>query len=347
MKAHVHLSELLADDLLLDRVAARHDPGSEPVAALLAALARHADTPLRPARSARRFRRHRALTAMAVLVVGASGVGAAAAVTQPGRVWPSRDSLRMTDLEAGAATAPSVPPVPPAPVPAPTATAGAPRAANGAYTLIRDAAGRIVLAPSGVVEARGRVASTQQAAQAPAAAPGTAQPRAGSIHSANEPHLSFFLATDPDSVGAGKPRLDAPPGTVRPRTPDNSGGGPTDETMTPATTAPQPTPTPTLSAGKGDSSGRSLPGADERSTPAAGHLPLAASTTDPVVPDERQEAGTPAFVPSEPPTDPPAASRPPEAPAPDTSTSAKQEQPPQEVDEADAGAEALPTEPVS
>jgi hypothetical protein len=156
---------------------------------------------------------------MAVVVLGASGVGAAAAVTQPGRIWPSRDSLRMTQLEAGAATAPSTP------APAPAARAGAPRAAaGGAYALIRDAADRIVLLPSGAAASRGPAASSPQAAkgaEAPVAAPGAAQLRADSVREAAEPHLSFFLATDSNSLEARKPRLDASPGKAKPGTPDD------------------------------------------------------------------------------------------------------------------------------
>ncbi len=76
--------DVLADDLLLDRIAGRVDAGPEPVAGLLAALAAHADTPL-PARTGRRriANKHRYLGAFAVLAVAASGAGVAAAVTLP------------------------------------------------------------------------------------------------------------------------------------------------------------------------------------------------------------------------------------------------------------------------
>jgi hypothetical protein len=77
-------SDLLADDLLLDRIAGRADAGAEPVSVLLAALAAHADTPL-PARTGRRriANKHRYLGAFAALAVAASGAGVAAAVTLP------------------------------------------------------------------------------------------------------------------------------------------------------------------------------------------------------------------------------------------------------------------------
>src|SRR6476620_3418994 len=78
------MSDLIADDLLLDRLAGRVDAGSEPVATLLGALAAHADTPL-PARTGRRriANKHRYLGAFAALAVAASGAGVAAAVTLP------------------------------------------------------------------------------------------------------------------------------------------------------------------------------------------------------------------------------------------------------------------------
>jgi hypothetical protein len=339
MKTHVHLSELRADDLLLDRLAARADAGSEPVVVLLAALSRHAETPLRPARSVRRPRRHRALTAMAVVVLGASGVGAAAAVTQPGRIWPSRDSLRMTQLEAGAATAPSTP------APAPAARAGAPRAAaGGAYALIRDAADRIVLLPSGAAASRGPAASSPQAAkgaEAPVAAPGAAQLRADSVREAAEPHLSFFLATDSNSLEARKPRLDASPGKAKPGTPDDPAGG---GTMTVATAAPEPAPAPRLSAGGGAAPGPVLPGGERRSAPATEPRDQAGSTGR-RVPEAKPDTTPP--VPSESPTAPWA----PQSPAPGTSgasgTSSTDAEPSQERAATEAPPEAPPAEPVS
>src|SRR3954470_23372667 len=79
------MSDLVADDLLLNRLAGRVDAGSEPVAGLLGALAAHADTPL-PSRTGRRrvANKHRYLGAFAALAVAASGAGVAAAVTLPG-----------------------------------------------------------------------------------------------------------------------------------------------------------------------------------------------------------------------------------------------------------------------
>ncbi|GAA5022389.1 hypothetical protein GCM10023258_12610 [Terrabacter aeriphilus] len=82
------MSDLVADDLLLDRLAGRFDAGAEPVAQLLSALAGHADAPL-PGRSPRRRigrRHHRYLGAFAALAVGASGAGVAAAVGLPDAV---------------------------------------------------------------------------------------------------------------------------------------------------------------------------------------------------------------------------------------------------------------------
>lgn len=78
------LSDLIADDLLLDRLGGRADHGSEPIAGLLSALAVHADTPL-PSRTGRRriANKHRYLGAFAALAIAASGAGVAAAVSLP------------------------------------------------------------------------------------------------------------------------------------------------------------------------------------------------------------------------------------------------------------------------
>ncbi|MDC5696957.1 hypothetical protein OO014_06765 [Intrasporangium calvum] len=84
MTKPVPLSDLVADDLLIDRAARRLTPGDEPVERLLAALAAHADHPLGQPQSRRRTGRRRALSALTALAVGASGAGVAAAVTVPG-----------------------------------------------------------------------------------------------------------------------------------------------------------------------------------------------------------------------------------------------------------------------
>ena len=78
------LSDLVADELLLDRLAARADCGYDPLASVLGALATHADTPLGRG-PVRRGGRHRLFMTFAVLAVGASGAGVAAAVTLPDR----------------------------------------------------------------------------------------------------------------------------------------------------------------------------------------------------------------------------------------------------------------------
>lgn len=139
MNRHPIMGELAADDRLLDRLAAREDAGPDAAASMLAALARHADLPLMAPSPPRRFVRRRALTALTALVVGASGVGVAAA-TGPGSFWP-RQSHRVPDAEAvlprAAATVPAVP--------APTLPSAG--LATRGYALVRDAAGRISLAP--------------------------------------------------------------------------------------------------------------------------------------------------------------------------------------------------------
>ncbi|GAB3067643.1 hypothetical protein GCM10027053_34350 [Intrasporangium mesophilum] len=90
------MSDLAADDLLLDHLAARRDAGGEPVAVMLGALAAHADTPL-PAHTGRRKvgRKHRYIGAFAALAVAASGAGVAAAVTLPSRGLSAADRARI------------------------------------------------------------------------------------------------------------------------------------------------------------------------------------------------------------------------------------------------------------
>jgi hypothetical protein len=345
MRTHVHLSQLVADDLLLDRLAARSDAGSDPMVALLAALSRHAETPLRPASSPRPFRRHRALTAMAVLVVGASGVGAAAAMTQPGRVWPSRDSLRMTQLEAGGATAPSTP------VPAPKTSAAAPGSAGAAHALVHDAAGRIALTPSGALGSRGGATSTLQAAQGPGAVPRAAQPGAKSVHESEQPHQSFFLATGSSSDKAGKLHLYASQGKTK-RTPDDaahhSAGDPALEATTLATMALAPAPTPKPSVGRRGASSRPvLEVGDEQAIPAAGP-PVPAGSTGPSEDEAGPDGKAPAL--SEPlTTAPPAAdgSTSEMSESSPTSPAATPEQPSGGVDEPLTAVQTTPTEPVS
>lgn len=78
------LSDLVADDLLLDALGRRADCGHDPLVSVLGALAAHADTPLvSGGLHRRRGSRKRLFTTFAVLAVGATGAGVAAAVTLP------------------------------------------------------------------------------------------------------------------------------------------------------------------------------------------------------------------------------------------------------------------------
>ncbi|ADU47543.1 hypothetical protein [Intrasporangium calvum] len=81
MTGPVPLSDLVADDLLLDRLAGRLPAGPEPVEQMLARLAAHADHPLVGRPTVRRSGRRRALSALSALALGASGAGVAAAVS--------------------------------------------------------------------------------------------------------------------------------------------------------------------------------------------------------------------------------------------------------------------------
>ena len=156
------LSDLIADDLLLDRLAARVDAGSDRLAGLLGALAAQADTPL-PLRTGRRRigNKHRYLGAFAALAVAASGAGVAAAVTVPahGSSQPDRAlTVTLTDDSARSH-------VPTTPLP----RLGLPQTSRSTHTpalvLARRGDGDVVLVPAGFVAAPAR--------------PGGATPRTG------------------------------------------------------------------------------------------------------------------------------------------------------------------------
>ena len=150
------MSDLIADDLLLDRLAGRVDAGSEPVAALLGALAAHADTPL-PSRTGRRriANKHRYLGAFAALAVAASGAGVAAAVTLPANGPSQADRARIVKKmdESARSDSPS----------ALLARLGLPQTSGTTeakgLVLARAEDGTIVLLPAAVVAARGRAAA--------------------------------------------------------------------------------------------------------------------------------------------------------------------------------------------
>jgi hypothetical protein len=150
------LSDLIADDLLLDRLAGRVDAGSEPVATLLGALAAHADTPL-PSRTGRRriANKHRYLGAFAALAVAASGAGVAAAVTLPTNGPSQADRARIVRKmdESARSDSPS----------ALLARLGLPQTSGTTeakgLVLARAEDGTIVLLPAAVVVAQGRAAA--------------------------------------------------------------------------------------------------------------------------------------------------------------------------------------------
>ncbi|HET8987310.1 MAG TPA: hypothetical protein VFN43_02275, partial [Humibacillus sp.] len=89
------IDDLMADDLLLDRIAGRHAAGDEPVATLLCAVAAHADRPLTGGVRRRRAHGRRLFAAFAVITVGASGAGVAAAVTLPSYLPGAAERVRV------------------------------------------------------------------------------------------------------------------------------------------------------------------------------------------------------------------------------------------------------------
>lgn len=241
MSRRIHLSDLAADEQLLDRLGARSDAGNEPVAVLLAALARHADTPLRSGPPPRRITRRRTLTALTALVVGASGAGVAAAVTQP-QTWLTREPSRVTAFEAA--------PRPAAPEPGLSQLAlpslPAPVVASDGYVLVRDAAGQIVLLPPKVVVEVPVVdapAPDAESAVEPvvqqAVAGSEADAQAASSDRPVEAPQSTTLASGPTAAKT-KPAPSAAPGKSKPKAPVDPGT--TDETLALASVPADPEP---------------------------------------------------------------------------------------------------------
>ena len=198
--------DVLADDLLLDRLAGRADVGSEPVAGLLAALAAHADTPL-PARTGRRriANKHRYLGAFAALAVAASGAGVAAAVTRPheGSLLADRARIEQRMEQSARSGAPS----------ALLSRLGLP-ATDGTTTarglvLARGTDGTFVLLPAAVAQARTPAA----AAAAAGAAAGGGAAHAGTVGAVGAPGSGS--AAGPSASG----RSVAAPAAGRDKTP--------------------------------------------------------------------------------------------------------------------------------
>jgi len=105
------LDPVTADDLLLDRMAARRATDQDDaLATMLLAVARQCDTPLRQRPSGRRrLSRRRTLTALAALGLTASGAGMAAAVEKT----PPSSAARTVQSPAAQPTSERQAPLPP------------------------------------------------------------------------------------------------------------------------------------------------------------------------------------------------------------------------------------------
>jgi hypothetical protein len=188
------MSDLAADDLLLDRLGGRGEPGGETVAVLLGALAAHADTPL-PARTRRRrtARSHRYVGAFAALAVAASGVGVAAAVTIPDRGLSLADRARIEQKmrESARSDAPS----------ALLTRLGLPQVSGvteaSGLVLYRRPDGAIVLLPASVVAAANAAGGFALAVGSDSIVPGEAQP------GSTAPNGNAFGAGQAGSASAG------------------------------------------------------------------------------------------------------------------------------------------------
>ncbi|MGW5242188.1 hypothetical protein ACWEOW_24940 [Monashia sp. NPDC004114] len=260
------MSDLAADDLLLDHLAARRDAGGEPVAVLLSALAANADTPL-PAHTGRRKvgRKHRYVGAFAALAVAASGAGVAAAVTLPSRGLSPADRARIeqkmeqsahSDAPSGLLTRLGLP-----------QTSGTTEARG--LVLYRQPDGTIVLLPASVVAAA--EASGGLAVALGGASDGVAQGGAAGVTGNNGNAWGATQGGNSDgNANAGSQGGDTPTSTptgtaTDPGSGDGDGdsqggqGTTKDKNVVPPTGTPTPTPTPTPTAtGTPTASGRPL-----------------------------------------------------------------------------------------
>lgn len=239
------LNDVVADDLLLDRIASGAVDHPEPVAVLLGALAAHAAAPLQPVRTGRRSRRHRFLSGLAVLAVGASGAGMAAAVTQPnlGGGLPD-DALSVR------------PPAVHRQLP--------PREHADASTLTEIPLSAIAYAASGPLSptwglTRMRAphaASTTPAAGDPASATNlprtgltTSPPAAGSTPSGPGPAGTSAVSSDPTGAADGTAgEVTSPSGTVQPTDGTEPPAGATASSSSPTATDPAPGSAPDTGA---------------------------------------------------------------------------------------------------
>lgn len=232
MNRQIHLTDLAADEQLLDRLGARSDAGTDPVALLLAALARHADTPLRTGPAPRRFTRRRTLTALTALVVGASGAGVAAAVSQP-QAWLTREPARVTAFDAARPALTQPGQLTLAPLPAPVV-------ASDGYILVRDAAGQIVLLPPKVVVEVAPAPAPVVVAAEPITQDVVEQPEVEAQAAATNAGESTEPPVLASASGPAKAKPTEQPGKTKPRGPAGPGGS--DEELTLASLPADPEP---------------------------------------------------------------------------------------------------------
>ena len=282
MSRLIPMSDLVADDLVLDRLSAREPAGSEPVAGLLAALADHADTPLtvRPGRR-RSSRKHRYLGPFAALVVAASGAGVAAAVTIPHHAADPGERARVVkEMDAAARSdAPS----------ALLSRLGLPRTTAGTdalgLVLARRGDGAIVLVPAAATTAQGAgvvLAALPATAAAPGALPADIA-SAGDEHGGKVPGGDKAGAGRPSGKPGGDPAGTAAPGSTTQK--PTTGGGGSDTTGTDGATGgngpASPTATKASKGGKRPTSGSTptmAPTVAPTVTPTGGSEPAAAGT---------------------------------------------------------------------
>ncbi|HET6666450.1 MAG TPA: hypothetical protein VFG98_04105, partial [Intrasporangium sp.] len=263
------LSQVVADDLLIERVAGRQPAGDDPIAGLLAALAEHADRPLGRAPTGRRFRHHRVLSTLAALTIGASGASVAAAVTLPAGP-PSAASARVAPAPARAGSAPGA-------------------------ELVRDVTGRVT-----VVGADGTRVESAWLPDGPVVLTPASDLGRGFGAEASRNRWAAIGSTalvltgpeqdlgrqDPDGVDStGNDGLEEGAGTDpadEAATPMGAGATPVDET------APEPTPDATPTTTPSDDATDQSGGTGEGDA-----TPSGSGTTEPAADGDPAEAGTP------------------------------------------------------
>ncbi|EWT00045.1 hypothetical protein N865_18380 [Intrasporangium oryzae NRRL B-24470] len=229
------LSDLVADDLLLDALGRRVDCGHDPLASVLGALAVHADSPLGGGTPRRGGSRRRIFTTFAVLAVGATGAGVAAAVTLPhlGAGHEAPEIFRGRPGKPAVTATQTAPPF--------VGVVEARKVGAGTWTVVTDPDGSVQVVPGAGADSLTGGAAAGATSVAPGPVPSssgsaasTAAPK-GQADKKGHPAPSDAPAADgtqsqapeQDGSGAAPQSLVGPTKTAGPSAPGSTGGGST------------------------------------------------------------------------------------------------------------------------